>query len=293
MSTIPTKRCFTRRHLKITETALYDYMLAISRRDGEFRSDARRDAWDLGVNKDSITAWTKSLVKKGWLIETQKPGRDPKTGRKTCAHYQVLTHAEWVEKHGSESCRDLKDYRAQQSAHLSDETGQESPDHLSDETGQEPNNHLSETVSATCPKPPVSPVRPDRTKKSIKKENTDATADGNNTDHHVAAVTRVWNYYIHKMKKDPYVLSLTPRRLKLGLLRLKEATKKIEEATGRVSDLEGGERLMTIAIDALAMSAFHMGHNEQKKAYNSWETNLFVSKDKFEWWLDKVVRRTP
>src|SRR5690349_21111259 len=113
MSKTPaTKRCcFPRRHLTTNETALHNYMWAASRKTGVFHSDARRDAWELGVNKDSITAWTKSLVRKGWAIQITKRHRNPLTGEYSPIQYQVLDHAEWVEKHGSAECRYLEDYK--------------------------------------------------------------------------------------------------------------------------------------------------------------------------------------
>src|SRR5690349_13595201 len=105
MSKTPaTKQCFPRRHLTPNETALFNYMYAASRKTGVFHSDARRDAWDLGVNKDSITAWIKSLVRKGWAIQLKGRTRNPLTGEYSSIPYQVLSHAEWVEKHGSAEC---------------------------------------------------------------------------------------------------------------------------------------------------------------------------------------------
>ena len=179
-----TKHCFPRRHLTPNECALYNYMWAASRASGEFRSDARRDAWDLGVNKDSITSWTKSLAKKGWAEQTQKRRRNPVTGAYSPIHYRVLSHAEWVGKHGSAQCRYLEDYYQQhrerhapdgemenvqnqelEDNRLSDRIGQEPDRHQSDETGQA----LSETTRSTCPKRAVPPVRPFRTKRVVKK----------------------------------------------------------------------------------------------------------------------------
>src|SRR6266568_4496051 len=94
-----TKRCFTRRHLTSNEAAYYNYVWGVSRRDGEFRSDDRRDAWDLGVSKNSITTWRHSLEKKGWIIQTKARQRNPLTGAYSSINYRVLSHEEWVEKH--------------------------------------------------------------------------------------------------------------------------------------------------------------------------------------------------
>ena len=179
-----TKHCFARRHLNNKgESALYSYMLAASQRDGEFRSDARRDAWDLDVNKDSITAWTKSLLEKGWIILTKPSHRNPLTGAFSPAHYRILSHEQWVGKYGSDTCRYIQDYYA--SATLLENPGNQQLEHdrLSDETGlaqsDETGQALSETSRSACPKRAVSPVRPFRTKRVVKEVSKESEEEKN------------------------------------------------------------------------------------------------------------------
>jgi hypothetical protein len=50
-------------------------------------------------------------------------------------------------------------------------------------------------------------------------------------------------------------------------------------------DLAKAEGLMRLAIDRLAASEFHRGKNDQHKRYDSWEKNLFESKEQLERWL--------
>ena len=97
----------------------------------------------------------------------------------------------------------------------------------------------------------------------------------------IAVIERVWDYYIQKMGKNPRLLTLTSLRQQKGLARFREVLKKTR------GDMVKAEKVLKIAVDTLASSSFHMGDNEQKKQYNSWETNLFVSTEKFERWLEQ------
>ncbi len=98
----------------------------------------------------------------------------------------------------------------------------------------------------------------------------------------LAAVKRIWDYYILRLDKNPKLLTLTPLRKQKGFARLKECLCK----TG--GNLEKAEELLKLAVDALSESAFHRGENEQKKRYDCWEKNLFTSVEKLEWWLEKA-----
>ncbi len=51
-------------------------------------------------------------------------------------------------------------------------------------------------------------------------------------------------------------------------------------------DIDRAVELLKIAIDALAGSRFHMGANNSKKTYVSWEKHLFKSQEKLEEWLE-------
>jgi phage replication O-like protein O len=102
---------------------------------------------------------------------------------------------------------------------------------------------------------------------------------------HRAAVRGVWDFYIERLGKEPKLLTFTPKRQQKGLKRLQEARAK----TG--GDLGKAVELMTMAVDALASSAFHTGENDKKKRYDSWEDNLFESQEQFEKWLERANGR--
>ena len=174
-----TKRCFARRHLSSNETAYYNYVWGVSRRDGEFRSDDRRDAWDLkgkASAKNSITRWRQSLAKKGWIVETKKRQRNPLTGAYSSIHYRVLSHQEWVEKHGESECRDLKEYYATNGLpenSKSTTNQQVENERLSPMWGQDGDRGLSPKHDSTCPQnrfPPVPTVGTKRVVKEVCKE---------------------------------------------------------------------------------------------------------------------------
>jgi len=176
MSKTPaTKRCFARRHLSSNETAYYDYVWGVSRRDGEFRSDDRRDAWDLKGKtsaKNSITRWRLSLEKKGWIIRTKESHQNPLTGKYSAIHYRVLSHEEWVERHGANQCRDLKEYYA--STRLSEnpentENQQLKDVHLSPNWGQDGDRCLSPKQVSASPQNRSEPVPTVGTKRVVKK----------------------------------------------------------------------------------------------------------------------------
>jgi hypothetical protein len=97
---------------------------------------------------------------------------------------------------------------------------------------------------------------------------------------HLRAVTRVWDYYIQKLQKQPKLLSFTSARKNKGMARLRDA---LEKTAG---DLVRAEELMKLAIDNLAASSWHTGDNPSHKRYDSWERNLFSSTEQFERWLD-------
>ena len=51
-------------------------------------------------------------------------------------------------------------------------------------------------------------------------------------------------------------------------------------------DLTKAEALMMLALDNLAASDFHCGKNDRGKHYDSWEKNVFKSREQFEGWLE-------
>ena len=153
----------------------YNYILGVSRRDGEFRSDDRRDAWDLkgkATAKNSITRWRLSLEKKGWIIRTKESHQNPLTGKYSPIHYRVLSHEEWVEKHGETQCRDLKQYYATNGLpenSKSTANQQLENEHLSPKWGQDGDRHLSPKWVCAGPQNGSEPVPTVGTKRVLKK----------------------------------------------------------------------------------------------------------------------------
>jgi hypothetical protein len=96
------------------------------------------------------------------------------------------------------------------------------------------------------------------------------------------AVERVWGHYIQKLGKNPKLLTFTAGRKQKGMARLRECLTK----TG--GDLVKAEGLMRCAVDALAVSAWHIGENDKKQKYDSWEANLFKSQEQLEKWLERT-----
>lgn len=105
---------------------------------------------------------------------------------------------------------------------------------------------------------------------------------GEENKEHRAALARVWEYYLEKLGKNPKLLSFTPLRQHKGMSRLREALKK---ASG---DLVKAESLLMLAVDSLAKSDFHLGINDQRKRYDSWEKHLFPNQEKLEWWWERA-----
>lgn len=89
------------------------------------------------------------------------------------------------------------------------------------------------------------------------------------------AIARIWSYYVAKLSKSK-ILTFTDKRKQKARLRFRECLKKAEGSS------EKAESLMKIAVDNLAASAYHC-----ERGYDSFEENLFPSKEKLEWWLDR------
>jgi len=100
---------------------------------------------------------------------------------------------------------------------------------------------------------------------------------------HLHVVAEVWEYYLQKLEKNPRVNSFTAKREKRGLARLGDA---LAMAGGDPAKAKG---LMMVAVDTLAASPFHRGDNDRKRRYDSWEDNLFDSKERFEKWLQQSI----
>src|SRR5258708_7570789 len=110
MSKTPaTKRCFARRHMPAQIESFHGYALAVSRESGIFYSDARRDAEEFGVDKNTIHTWTRWLEKRDWMVRLDKGKRlkrNPVTGMFESIRYCVLSHDEWAARHPGQ-CREI------------------------------------------------------------------------------------------------------------------------------------------------------------------------------------------
>jgi hypothetical protein len=101
-------------------------------------------------------------------------------------------------------------------------------------------------------------------------------------DEKLLAVQRVWDYYIEKFGKNPKLLTFTTVRKQKGMARLGECLVK---TAGNLANAEG---LMRCAVDALAVSPWHIGENPGRKKYLSWEDNLFPDIEQLEKWLERT-----
>jgi hypothetical protein len=84
----------------------YSYAAALCRNGGYFQSNARRDAWEFGVSKNTVTAWTRFLLQHGWFILRDSSGGrfDPKTGQALPYYFLISDHDDWTALHPNE-CR--------------------------------------------------------------------------------------------------------------------------------------------------------------------------------------------
>ena len=146
--------CFARRHMPAAVSAFHAYALAVSRDTGIFFSDARRDAWEFSVSKNTVTAWTQQLEDDGWFVRMDRGPRlkrNRATGMYGSIRYEVLDHDTWVSRHPGK-CR----YRNE---NLSQKVGQDS--YRSQKLGQEPVPITDEPVplsDTTCPNLHLPPV---------------------------------------------------------------------------------------------------------------------------------------
>ena len=152
--------CFARRHMAPAVNAFYAYALSISKKSGIFYSDARRDAWEFQVNKDSVTKWTRYLESRGWLKRVDRGPRLRRnllTGTYQSIRYEVRTHDDWAKSHPGQ-CRFPVGTL------------------LSENTGQEIQPPVRKNRAA-CPNSTPPPVRKFRTKSERKLEK-------NHSNHH-------------------------------------------------------------------------------------------------------------
>ena len=96
-----------------------------------------------------------------------------------------------------------------------------------------------------------------------------------------SALVKVWDHYILKTERNPKTYEFTAARKRKGLARLDECLKKT------AGDLDKAAELMKVAIDAIAISDWHMGRDAKTngKFYREWDDHLFGSYRSMEkWW---------
>jgi hypothetical protein len=96
------------------------------------------------------------------------------------------------------------------------------------------------------------------------------------TDPERQALDRIWAYYLERLEKNPKLLSFTEKRRQKATARYRECLAK------SAGDAAKAEALMKVAIDNLTVSDYH-----RQNGYDSFEGNLFPSREKLEWWLDR------
>lgn len=178
--------------------------------------------------------------------------------------------------------------RFQKEVSLADSRRQKAKEAAGTRWENAPSNASSNPPSNACGYAPDMPSQtPDsrlkeKPKPCVNPEGSHASPSPNEK---LAAVLRVWDHYIVTFQKNPKILSFTVLRKRKGLARLDDG---LEMAGG---DLTKAERLMKLAVDALAASQFHMGQNDRGRRYDSWEDNLFRSTEQFQKWLDGGSRQ--
>jgi predicted transcriptional regulator len=82
--------------LELREKTIWDFACSVSHHSGIFRSDARDIAAEHKTSKNTIYKIIKSLVKKGFLLETKASTYTRGRGSRTATEYRVLTLSEWI-----------------------------------------------------------------------------------------------------------------------------------------------------------------------------------------------------
>ena len=122
--------------------ALYEYARSVSHVKGIFFSNARRTAWELGINKNTVTSWTRELENKGWFVRQDKGKRlkrNHTSGMFTAIRYRVLDHDAWVKLHPGKCRVWIDDYQSK-------EPGQDDGENLSQKLGQDEKEDLSQPL---------------------------------------------------------------------------------------------------------------------------------------------------
>jgi hypothetical protein len=278
--------CFAHRHLTMEEYGLWTHARQLAHESGIFYFDGRKIAERFGqTKKDAAYRVGRNLIRKGWLVVVRKPKR-LKTGMFSPGQYRPLTHEEWAAKHPGTcleiqtgavgTCLEIQNdlsgnperpvWKSRHNMKGLNEKGEyesetETDTHTSLDTMEGKNEGEIE--------PNQFPI-PDHQNQNQSSENMVAAPAPPPPDEN-AIVSRVWGYYLAATGKDAMLNTLTSARLKLGKARLRECLVR----TG--GNCANAEELMKCAIDAIAKSPWHMGHDPKTngQTYNDWERNIF------------------
>jgi hypothetical protein len=156
-------------------------------------------------------------------------------------------------------------------------------------TGTE--NCVSGTTTGTenCARPVQKPVRASTETCTSNKERHDSDTTVRTISSNPAGFDQTLNdifrYYLEQTNRNPKTYEFTPLRKQKGASRLKECFRKTGNDLGRAS------KLMTLAVDGLVSSNWHMGRDQKTdgKRYCDWENHLFNSYEQMEHWWNVPV----
>ena len=176
--------CFVRRHLPAAVESYHRYALNVSRKSGVFYSDARRDAQDFGVGKNTITRWMDAMETAGFAVrQTTGPRqkRNKLTGTYESIPFTILDHDEFAAKNPG-TCRFMND------DDQSPKQGQaeESPVPVLDSTSPHFVSHQSPFCDSPVPKTGTKNVK--RECKERERRGTDAPVSSSNSQNQPQAL---------------------------------------------------------------------------------------------------------
>jgi hypothetical protein len=95
------ENCRARTHMRATSFSVYDFAMGLTKGEGGkcWLSRNTTAKW-CGIHQQTVRTAIDDLIAEGWLIETRKP----KPGVGGEGHYEVVIHADWIEKKGDDFC---------------------------------------------------------------------------------------------------------------------------------------------------------------------------------------------
>jgi hypothetical protein len=106
--------CFAHHHMTPAEYGFWQLCFDISHKTSLLYFDGRNMVKRFagtkrnGLSKDYFYGLADTLTDKGWFLLLE-PRRRNSAGRYTASKYRVLSHADWVAKHGVTTCKEAPD----------------------------------------------------------------------------------------------------------------------------------------------------------------------------------------